>query len=155
MSTRQREIRRAVVERCRTPRRGRVTFEALCRETAGYVVRVRGAGVISLMARIAIRRGPLVLIVDVAIRTNHSRMRAGQRERRLTVVKRRREPGRRRMARSTVVIKVPGRMVRLENRVVLCLMTLVAICVCQLVIAPYMARLACRCDVRPGKRECR
>jgi len=75
-----------VIERCTSPRSCRVAGCAGGREAGRNVIRVGGAGVLGLMAGVAVCRRTDVDIVDVARGARRSDMRACQRERRVVVI---------------------------------------------------------------------
>lgn len=93
MKTRERESGLAMVKRRGLPRGGGMASRASCGDPGGDVGRIRGAGEILCMARIAIRRRGGVVAVDVAQRASDGDVRPGKRESRFAVVKCRRLPG--------------------------------------------------------------
>ena len=84
--TGQRESRRGVVEGRSSPCRSRVALLAGRREARLDVVRIGGAIEVLHMARGAIGRRSDELPIDMALRTRHAHVRAGQREFRESVV---------------------------------------------------------------------
>ena len=81
-----------MIERCSCPRCRRVARRACSWEPRRRVVWISRAGVIRLMARVAIRGYRGVVVVHVAIGAGHRGVRPSQRERRVVVIKRRRLP---------------------------------------------------------------
>lgn len=61
-----------VIERCTCPGGGSVTSLTGCRKSGRCVIRIRGAVVIALVARVAIRRDAGVIAVHVAVRASDS-----------------------------------------------------------------------------------
>ena len=87
MRARQREAGRGVIEGRIIPRSGAVTLLAGLRESRTDVIRIRCALEIFQMAAHAGCRCQVVVIVDVALGTLQSRVRTGEREPRVVVIK--------------------------------------------------------------------
>ena len=77
-----------VIERRARPRRCRMAGRAGSREPRRRVVWVSRAGVIRLMARVAIRGHRGVVVIHMAIGARHGGVRSGQWERRVVVIER-------------------------------------------------------------------
>ncbi len=92
VETSQRERRGAVIKGRRRPVGGRVADGAIGREACGHVSWIGCTREILLVATVAVcwQRGEVV--IGVACRASHGNVGAGQRERRLVVVKARRGP---------------------------------------------------------------
>ena len=85
----ERERRVVVIERRCRPVSRAVALRAICRETGGDVVGIRGASEVLLMAAVASRRQTAgVVIVGVAKGASHRGMGASQWERRVVVIER-------------------------------------------------------------------
>ena len=76
-----------VVEVCALPTRGRVTRRARGREMCGDVIGIIRALVVRLVARITVRRGMNVIVVDVAAGARNFDVGPGQRELGFVVIK--------------------------------------------------------------------
>jgi len=74
MSTGQRK-HRSMIERRRVPGAGRVAQRAVGWKTGSNVIRISGARKIGLVASITGRRERRVVVIDVALRASHSRVR--------------------------------------------------------------------------------
>ena len=79
MRTCQREPRVVVIERRRAPTTRRMADRAVGREARRYVVRIRCAAVVGLVARVTSRGCVGVVVVRVALRAGQRRMHARQR----------------------------------------------------------------------------
>ena len=90
----QREGCLIVIEHRSRPRCGCMAGDAGSGEAGGDVIGIRGAGVVGLVAGIAVGRRARKLVVDVARCAGHRDVRAGQRESRLVVVEYRAGPRR-------------------------------------------------------------
>jgi hypothetical protein len=87
MRARQREVRLAVVECRRAPRRGRMTRLAVRREGRGCMLRICCRVVLLLMTAHALCGDRLVLIPHMALHTGNSKMGPCQNERRFGMIK--------------------------------------------------------------------
>ena len=96
------------------------------------------------MARITIRRQPLILPVLMAEDAGSRRMRSRQREDRRIMIERRRQPCRHRMTRCTIVRELTGDMIRRRRFRKVCAMARIAICGQSLVLPVFMTCSTCR-----------
>ena len=103
MRTRQREVGEIVIEAGGLPTYRRVTLRAAMIVVARFVIRVRGGAISLFMTRPAFRRRPRILPVGVTLRTTGADVRAGQGEAAQIMVKLRRRPSGRGVARYTLV----------------------------------------------------
>ena len=149
----QREVRRVMIKRCRTPAYRRMAFQAVVGKIQCLMVWVRRRIKIRRVAAIAIRRQVLVLIVHMAACARGSLMRAREWIARRTMVERRRRPCRGGMARTTIVAEVSRRVIWICRLYKLRLVALVAIVERELVVVVRMTCLALRCRVCAGQRE--
>ena len=144
-----------MIERCRTPRCGCVTLRAVLAEIAGNMIRISCVVEICLMTTDARPRRTLIHIVDVALIACRRLMRAGQREVRVGMTERRRLPHRCVVARRALVSEAWKYMPRICRLIILRLMTWIAVCVLQLIIAVHMALLALCCCMTTREWEVR
>ncbi len=98
-----RKIRTVMVKIRVIPASGIVTHCAIGRETSGEVIRIVRILIIIVMTKVAIRRCPAELSVNVACGAIHKYMGSGERERGLSVIKRRRLPCRCRVTHLAVL----------------------------------------------------
>jgi len=89
---------RRMIESRRSPVSRRVAQRAIGREAGGDVSRIRGPSEIRFMAAVASCRQRSVIVIRVATRARHSRMRSRQRERCRVVIEARSGPIRGRVA---------------------------------------------------------
>ena len=108
----EREPRQAVVERGRGPRRGGMADFARRRKARRLVIRVRRVVILGDMAGHATCAQPHERVVDVAARTGHGDVRAGERESRFRVIEPRAKPLRRRVAERAIRREACGDVVR-------------------------------------------
>ena len=92
VETSQRERRGAVIKGRRCPVGGRVADGAIGREACGHVSWIGCTREVLLVATVAVCRQRREVVIHVARRASHVDVGAGQRERRLVVVKARRGP---------------------------------------------------------------
>lgn len=96
------------------PRRCVMAGRASRREPRRRVVRIGGACVVSLVARIAGRRQRCIVVVDVATGTGDRLVRACQRERRVVVIEAGRNPCRRVVAHIALLREPCGNVIRVR-----------------------------------------
>jgi hypothetical protein len=113
-------------------------------EVARHVVRVIRTIEVCRMTLIAVYIHQLVVSVNMTGLALHSDMGPGQREPRCIMIERRVGPVRRGVTLGTIVVKVPGHMVRVRRLLELRRMALVAIRVLQLVIPVHVTLLTRR-----------
>ena len=153
MSTRQREERRAMIKRRRTPSRCCVALSTIMVELTRHMIRVRRDIKVCSMTIPARMREVLVLVVNMATVASNRLMSACQRELGAAVIKGRRHPHRSCMAWTAVVIEVAKHMIWIRGLGEPGLMALVTVCKMQLVVAVHVTRLARCCNVSAGQRE--
>jgi hypothetical protein len=153
MCPRQREQRRTMVERCRTPPDGCVTLGAVVIELASYVIGIRCSIEICCMTIPACHRQILIHAVDVATVTGHGLMGTSERKSRCCVVECRWPPDRRSMTWLTVMVEIAEHMIWICGLGKLSLVTLVAVSVMQLIITTDMAGLTLRCRMCSRQRK--
>jgi hypothetical protein len=147
------EPRRRVVERGAGPGRRRMTASAVGREAQRSVVRVRGGGVVRLMARVAVGRCTGVPLARVAGDAGRRCVSTGQSKARSRMIERRRLPPRRGMASRTGRREPRGSVARARSPGVVRLMARGTISRRPRVPAAGVASNAARCRVRSGKTE--
>ena len=148
-----REVR--VIESRSCPRRRGMASRARIRETRRRVIRIGRAVVIRLVAAHARRRQRGVVVIHVAVRAGHGRVRPSQRERRRVVVERRSIPVRGAMAGIARRREAYLRVVGIRRRSVVLLMARYArsIRTCQSVVTVHVTRTAGRRGVRARQGE--
>lgn len=139
MSTRQREVGRAMIECRRTPRARRVTHRAVMRKIERLMVRVRRTVEVGSMTSITRRRQSMVHIVDVTLRAGHCLMRARERETCRAVAECGGSPHRCGMAWTAIVTEVTRNVIRIRRLSKLHLMALIAVVKHQLIVAVDVA----------------
>ena len=107
-----------VIESRPRPRRCRVTGRASSRKASGRMIWIGRSLVVGFVARIAIGRNRCVVIVDVTTRAGHAGVCARKWERRVVVIKRRRNPCRRVVAEFAGLRKPSRHVVRIRGSVV-------------------------------------
>ena len=135
-----------VIEGCIKPAGGGVTYPTGGRESGSNVVRTRRALVNRLVTGIAIRGSVVVVVLYVALSAWNAHMRSGQRESRVVMVERRRDPGCCSVANVALLWESCGYMVRIGGAAVVLDMACHASCRRALEFPPEMA---CRA-VQPG-----
>ena len=149
------ESRRRVIETRRLPRRGVMATLAGLRESLLHVVRVRRTLEILQVASYAGRAGQIVIVVNVALGTRHSRMRAGQRKSRGGVIKGCSRPGNRVVTLLAGLGKAAADVIRVRRPLEIFQVTRNAgrIRAGQVVIAIHVALIAGDSRVGAGQRE--
>ena len=151
MSTGEGEICQVVVERGRRPGRCCVALCTVGWKSSCDMIRVCCAVEIINVAVVAYRGQALILVVHVTVRTYDGLMGTSEWKLGVVMAERRWCPGCRRVARSAVMAKVAGNMVRLQGNLEIRLMALIAIRVDKLVVPVHMARLTDSGHVGSGK----
>lgn len=142
-----------VVERRSGPRCGGVTGLARGREAGRSVIRIGGGLVVGFMTREAVGRNRCVIVVHVTTGAGHGGVLAGQRERRVVVIERRRNPGRGVVAH-VALLREPGLdVIRVGGSVEVLQVTGGARGIVQAVVSVEMALRTLQRDVRPGQRK--
>jgi len=149
----QREPCRCMIEARGLPGSGRVAGGARRRHAGRDVIRIRRRFVVGTMAGIAIRRGPGVAVVGVALRAGAARVRTREREPGRRMIEGGRLPGARRMASRTRRAEAGGGVRRIAGRCILSSMASVAIVRQARESASHVARRAGGPGVRSGQWE--
>jgi hypothetical protein len=122
-------------------------------EIPGHMAGIKNNLEIARMALIAISVRELVIPVHMTRLTLGCHVRSRERECCCAMIERRRHPGRRPVARLAIMAEVACDMVRIQDRLKICLMTLVAVGIDNLVVAIGMTRLAIGCHMRSCERK--
>ena len=117
------------------------------------MIRIGGAGEVLLMAAIAGSRQAGVVVICVALRALHARVGAGQRKRRLRVIKGRGHPGRGCMTDFTGLRNSSSRMVRIRGALVILQVASNASRRRQIEVPARVALIALQVGVTTCKRE--
>ena len=149
----QGEGRVVVVERGGLPGRGTVADIALLGESAGHVVRIRGAIVVLQMATDAGHAGQVEVPVFVTVGTLQFGVRASQREAGLGMVERSGLPGGGAVAGCAIGRKSAGHVIGVARAVVVLHVARRAGGTCQIEIVGGVAVAARQLSVRAGQRE--
>ena len=139
MSARQREQRRAMVKRRWLPHCCAVALRTVMTEVSRHVIRIGCLLELCLMTLEAVHVMQLVVSIHVARLARCRYVGTCQREECRVMVKRRRIPVRRRVTLCAIVTEVACYVIRICRLLELCLMTLEAVRVMQLVVAAHMA----------------
>lgn len=142
-----------VVEGRSRPRRRGVAGLAGGWETGSRVIRIRRGLVISLVTGEAASRNRGVVVVYVAIGAGHGRVLAGQRKRRVVVIKGGRNPCRRVMAYLALLRKSRLNVVRIGRSVEILQVAGGAGRAVQAVVAVHVALRTLQRHVHPGQGE--
>ena len=124
------------------------------RKASADVIRIRGAGVVSLMAGVTIGRDGCVVVVGVAAGSRHSDVGAGERERSLVVIERGARPGRSVVAGGAGGRKARCDVIRIRGAGVVSLVAGVTIGRNGCVVVVGVAGCARHSDVGAGERKC-
>ncbi len=137
----------------RVPVGCRVALRANGREARALMIRIGRVEVVALMTEITVGGRALELSVDVAQGTRDVDMGAGQRERRVAVVKGCRGPAVRRMADRAVVIVIARDVIGIGYALVIRLVAGPAVRRSALELSVYVTQIARNINVRSGQRE--
>ena len=155
----QRESRGRVIERRIAPRRGGVALLASLRDVRGHVIRIGGALEIGEVAADAsgIRRGQVVIPIDVTLGALQCGVRTGQRESSRRVIERRIAPRRGGVALLASLRDVRGHVIRIGGALEIGEVAADASGVRhgQVVVAIHVTLGALQRSVRSGQRESR
>lgn len=137
----------------RNPRGGVMASRAGRRESRRRVVRVGGACVISLVARIAGRRQGGVVVIDVATGTGNGHVRTRQRECRVVVIEAGRNPRRRVMAHIALLRESNRHVIRIRGALEILQVTAHACSAGEVIVVVNVARGARSRRMRSRQRE--